>query len=393
MIALPIPDWNVLSAALPWLLFPLLALWRARGSRSLDQVAPGNLQELPRTSVIVPARNEARNIERCMRSVLSTSHPDMELIVVDDQSHDDTGAIAAIIAAKDPRVRVLPTEKLPSGWMGKQWACAAGAAAATGDILLFADADTMHAPDLLPRAVRAMLDWRADLLSVAGWQELGTFWERLVQPQVFSVLFARYGGTEGVNRTTRAQNKIANGQCLMVRRQEYERIGGHSAVRDRVAEDLALAQAMHRGGGRVMLVLGMDQLRTRMYTTLRELVEGWGKNIYAGGRDAMPVGGAPARLVYPLLLLAAPLIGLVPPLALAAALVLPALVSVEVLQWAAITNALLLLWWLAVYRFQREPVAYALLWPLGSAVFLYIVVRAIVRGSRVEWKGRAYTAR
>lgn len=390
---LALPDWNTISAALPWLLFPLVALWRARGSRSLDQVDVGDAATLPRTTVIVPARNEARNIERCMRSVLATTHPHAELIVVDDQSTDETREIAERVAREDARVRVLRTPALPEGWMGKQWACATGAAAATGDVFLFADADTEHSPDLLPRAVRTLLDWRADLLSVAGWQELGSFWERLVQPQVFSILFVRYGGTEGVNRSTRAEDKIANGQCLLMTREAYERVGGHAAVRDRVAEDLAMAQAVHRAGGRVRLVLGTAQLRTRMYVSLRELVHGWGKNIYAGGREAMPVGGLVAQLAYPILLLLAPLMGLLPPLALLFALLLPGAAPEGLLWWGTVTSAAMLLWWLAVYRWQKEPFWYALLWPLGSAVLFYIAGRAVARGRRVEWKGRAYTAR
>ena len=102
--------------------------------------------------------------------------------------------------------------------MGKQWACATGAAAATGEILCFADADTTHAPDLLPRAANALRTRGAALLSVAGHQELGTFWEKVVQPQVFAVIAGRYGGGDRVSRARRPVDKIANGQCLLMTR-------------------------------------------------------------------------------------------------------------------------------------------------------------------------------
>ena len=131
---------------------------------------------------------------------------------------------------------------------------------------------------------------KADLLTVAGAQELGSFWERMIQPQVFAIMLARYGGTEVVNESRRATEKIANGQCIFVTRAAYTETGGHGAVRDKVAEDLAMAQLWFTLGRRSFLVLGLTQLSTRMYTSLRELVEGWGKNIYAGGRDTVPFG-------------------------------------------------------------------------------------------------------
>ena len=133
-------------------------------------------------------------------------------------SSDDTATLARAAIGGDMRGRVTATTPLPAGWFGKPWACATGAAAARGDVLLFADADTTHAPDLVTRAAHALRRRGGGLLSVVGRQELGTFWERLVQPQVLAVLLGRYGGTERVNRSRRVVDKIANGQCLLVDR-------------------------------------------------------------------------------------------------------------------------------------------------------------------------------
>src|SRR4029079_10662510 len=119
-----------------------------------------------------------------------------------------------------------------------------GARIASGPILCFIDADTVLSPDLISRAVRYMDATDAEMLSIVCGQELGSFWERVVQPQVFSALGVRYGGTEVVNRSRRAEDKIANGQCIFIRRATYDAIGGHAAVRDKVAEDLALAQLL-----------------------------------------------------------------------------------------------------------------------------------------------------
>jgi chlorobactene glucosyltransferase len=150
--------------ALPWLAAPLVVWWRTRDSRSLDDYPADAPPQPALVSVVIPARDEARNVARCLHSVLATSWPALEVLVVDDHSTDGTGDIARTIAARDPRVRVLDNPPLPDGWMGKQWACATGAAAARGEVLAFVDADTTHAPDLLPRAVAAMRARGAALL-------------------------------------------------------------------------------------------------------------------------------------------------------------------------------------------------------------------------------------
>ena len=383
------PSLPALLLAAPWVLSPIIAIVRARHSRSLDEERSEPPDDAPLVSIVIPARNESRNIAQCLESVLASTYARLEVIVVDDHSTDDTGSIAASIAARDPRVRVLVPPPLPSDWFGKQWACASGAATATGTILGFLDADTRPAPDLVTRVVNAMATRHADLLSVAGTQELGGFWERLVQPQVFTILLQRYGSTEHVNRSRFASHKIANGQCLWVRRDAYDAVGGHAAVRDKVAEDLALAQYWFRAGRTVSLVLGLDQLSTRMYTSLRELIDGWGKNIYAGGRNAMPLG-AFGRAIFPLLLVTPGLLGVVPPIVLALGPL--GVVGSAALTWAAIATGANLVWWLLVYRWLRLSPAYALLHPVGAAMVLYIAVGAIARGRRVRWKERDYRA-
>ena len=376
-----------ITTALPWIILPPIALLRVARSRSLDEESDALPDPAPSISLIVPARNEERNIGRCLRSVLDTSYPSLEVIVVDDHSHDNTARIARDFAALNERVRVLESPPLPTDWFGKQWACATGAAAAHGDLLLFIDADTWHARDLLPRALHAMGTRRADLLSVAGRQETHSFWERLVQPQVLWMLLARYGGTEGINRARHASSVIASGQFLLVRRAAYYAVGGHEAVRGKVAEDLALGQRFFKRGYRVAMVLGGDKLRTHMYASLSELVSGWGKNMYAGGIDAMP-GGAAGRALFPVVLLIAPLMIVTPALALLLALV--GLLGTSWLAWSIVCVASGVLWWGFIYRGFDQSAWYSLLHPVGGMVVLYIVARSIVRGRRVAWKGREY---
>jgi chlorobactene glucosyltransferase len=309
------------------------------------------------------------------------------VIVVDDGSTDATGAIARAIAASDPRLRVIESPPLPDDWFGKQWACATAVAVARGELLVFTDADTAHSPELMTRAVNAFASRRADLMSVAGQQELRTFWERVIQPQVFFMLTARYGSTEHVGNARRPEDVIANGQFLMIRRDVYDALGGHAAVRHKVAEDLALGQRFFAAGKRVAFVLAPSQLSTRMYASLGELVRGWRKNVFAGGRDAVPSG---ARAIFPLMLPLAPLVGLLPFIALV--LCAGGVLSGAWLLWSLISVTSTLLWWFVLYGYTSQSRLYALAYPLGGLLFLYIVLAAIVRGDRVAWKGRTYRA-
>jgi chlorobactene glucosyltransferase len=384
-----VPRLLPLLLAAPWILGPIVTVVRARYSRSLDDEPAEPPPDAQLVSLVIPARNEARNIRRCAESALASSYPRLEVIIVDDHSTDDTAAIAEELAASDSRLRVITPPALPDGWFGKQWACAAGADEARGELLGFMDADTWQSPDLVTRIVSAMRARGSDLLTVAGMQELGSFWERLIQPQIFAIMLQRFGGTELVNGSRSASQKIANGQCIWVRRDAYDALGGHAAVKHEVAEDVALAQRWFRAGRTVTLVLGLSQLSTRMYTSLRELIEGWGKNIYAGGRKAMPLG-AFGRAIYPLLLMTPGLFGVVPPIVLALGLL--GFVVGGALAWAAIATSANLVWWLLVYRWLRLSPVYALLHPLGAAMVLYIALGAIARGRRVRWKERDYKA-
>ena len=376
-----------LLAALPWVLVPLATIVRASRSRLLDEEVDDPPAPAPLVSIIVPARNERRNIERCVTSILESDYPALEVIVVDDHSTDGTGEIARTLATSNARLRVIESPELPDGWFGKQWACATGAAVARGDLLCFTDADTSHSPDLLTRAVNAMRSRQADLLSVAGSQEMGSFWERVIQPQIFFLLTMRYGSTERVSHAKRAEDVIANGQFLLVRREAYDAIGGHASVRDKVAEDLALAQCVFRAGRRLAVVLGPTQLSTRMYASLGELVEGWRKNVFAGGRDAIP---RQARALFPIALLIAPLAGIGPFVALL--LCLAGMLSEAWWVWSGVAVTATLCWWLVLYGYTTQPRRYALAYPLGALVLLYIVVGAILRRDRVAWKGRSYRA-
>ncbi len=369
----------MLVLALPWLLpfFAIVRFARKRPDLARTPAASG-----PRVSVIIPARNEAAVIETVIRSVLATGYADLELLVVDDRSTDATAAIVDRLAAEDHRLRLILGAELPAGWYGKPWACVQGYRAATGALLLFTDADTRHEPELLPRAVGAMTAAAADLVTVAPQQACLSFWERIVMPQLWVLLGLRYH-PERVNRARRAREVIANGQFILVTRSAYEAVGTHEIVRGEVAEDLALAQAFWRAGKVIHFAFAETLMTTRMYTNLAEIVEGWSKNIYLGGRRSFPDEPV-RRALVPVTLSLAMLFWLLPPALLAIGLLVPA---------AAVAIALSLAFWALIAYGMRIPPGYSLGYPVGALVTLYIIGRSTLRGrSRVEWKGRRYGA-
>jgi chlorobactene glucosyltransferase len=313
------------------------------------------------------------------------------VIVVDDHSEDETATIARTITERDPRVRLIRAPALPNGWLGKQWACENGAMAANGSILLFIDADTAIGPELISRAVNAMRARSLDFLSVVGRQELRTFWERVVQPHILAMLALRFGGTGAVNRSRRPADKIANGQCIFMTRAAYEMVGRHASVRERPAEDVALAQRSFTMGLRTELIIGMDHIATRMYASLREIVDGWTKNIWTAAPEQMP-GGRLGVLLLPLLMPLPSLMALAPPALLLVQLVVP--VSTNVVAWAVLCTGTMVVFWAFAYAaLAGFTPLYAFTFPLGSGVVLYIIMRAMVRGRRMEWKGRSYVVR
>ncbi len=378
---------RTLLLALPWAA-PFLAFVRL--ARRTPSIADFPLAaDGPRLSVIVPARNEARVIATVVRTVLASAYRDLELIVVDDRSTDDTAGIVERLAQDHPRVRLVRGADLPPGWYGKPWACVQGARAATGSLLLFTDADTRHTPELIPRSVAALLAGRGSLVTVMPRQLCLSFWERVVMPQVWLLLGVRFHPI-AVNRARRPRDVIANGQFILTARETYEEVGTHEAVRDEVAEDLALAQAYHARGRRVYFLFALESMETRMYENLPHIIEGWSKNLYLGGRRSFPDEPL-LRALVPLALAGVMVFWLIPVavLALALAGAVPAALTAP----AALATGISAAFWVAVSADMRIPPLHGLAYPAGAAVVLYIVARSTLRGARqVEWKGRVYDA-
>ena len=372
--------------AAPWLiLLAYLALWLRLPKKLGPEVV--NAGDLPLVSVIIPARNEEHNILASADSVGASTYPNFELIVVDDRSTDGTAQVARTAERGNAaRYEVLSGAELPEGWLGKPWACDQGARAARGDILLFTDADTTHHPELLSRAVSDLQSDGADALTLLGEQTMLTFWERLVQPHIFFTLVLGFPDFRTPQPAERWRRAIANGQYIMIHRAVYDEVGGHVAVKGEVVEDQRLAQILCKAGKRMEIRLAEDHFATRMYSSLPGMIEGWSKNIALASRQAFDSWFAPVAL--PSLIATVVLLWIVPPVVVALDL---AGISVGVPAGVAqaVTVGSALFWFASAWRFGAPP-WFGLLYPLGAAVVAYIFTRSLVRGQRVEWKGRTY---
>lgn len=349
--------------------------------------------ETPLISVCVPARNEETNIRACVESILAQDYPSFEIIVLDDRSTDRTLAILHELAVTDARLRVITGAEVPPGWVGKPHALFQASAAARGEWLCFVDADTFLAPHALSSCLARALETGADLFTIMTFQVLGSFWEKVIMPLVLTALSVGFSPRR-VNDPNR-KDAIANGQFILIRRAVYDAIGGHESVKDQIVEDKALAEQVKWRGYRLIVADGSAVARTRMYTSLSEMWEGWTKNIYLGlsNRPSLVLLGAFGAF---LLLIAALVLPLWPVLGVlwygAGGGVLAFTVLAEsLIVWAVVIAARA-----RVARGLRISPWYALTLPLGAAVFAAMMFAStwkVVSGKGVAWRGRTYTTK
>ncbi len=235
----------------------------------------------PLVSVLIPARNEADVIETTVRHLLQQTYPDFELIILDDFSDDATAALAESAGAGDPRLTVTLGEPLPPGWLGKNWACQQLARQAKGAWLIFTDADVEWTPHALEAVVVEMNRSQADVLTVWPTQRSQTWAERLVVP-LMALAIIGYLPLLLVHYTPWSVFAAANGQCLAFRRQAYQKLGTHKAVRAEVLEDVILARLAKAQGLRLRMVNGANLICCRMYKNWSGVKAGFAKNILAG---------------------------------------------------------------------------------------------------------------
>lgn len=341
-------------------------------------------EELPKVSILVPARDEAHNIGHCVRACLASDWPRLELVVVDDGSTDGTAEVARAAAGDDPRLHLVAGTPRPPGWAGKAWACRRAAGEATGELLLFVDADVRIHPATVRALVGALQARKLGLVSAFGTWELHSFWERALIPTIG--WFIR-GATDldRVNKPGRPE-AFANGQLILVDRAAYESVDGHGAVKDQILDDVRLAQAVKRRGHGTGLYVAPWSFRVRLYRSFSEIFWGYAKNLYEGmGRQ--PLLGLGAVLFV--------FVGtLTPYLALGAGLVGRLALDWQVpgtgwLLWLVGICGLQHLFRYRVERFDGRSGAMAWVHPLSNLVLVAIILRSML-GIEVSWKGRRF---
>lgn len=335
-------------------------------------------------SVLVPARNEALNIERCVRSLMRQEYAPFEILVLDDDSTDATPELLRrLVVESGGKVRIVQGEALPDGWHGKSWACSQLGHQAKGELLLFTDADTTHKPDALRRTVGAMQASGADMLSLMPHQELGSFWEKLVVPLVHVILMC-YLPLRFVRTSRRAAFCFANGQFILFRRECYTRINGHAAVRDAIVEDVWLCKSVKKAGGTVVAFNGSDIVSCRMYHNFREIWEGFSKNLFAA------LGYSTPGLFVLILMISA--LYLVPCLFFSYALIAGEF-TVSLFWLPLMQMMVALLCRIFIARIFRQSLAMTLLHVFSQVVLLAIACNSfygIKFGKGASWKGRNY---
>ena len=336
----------------------------------------------PSLSIIVPARNEERQIETCVRSLLAQGYDDFEVIVVDDRSEDSTRAILARIAEEDSRLRIVDGSPLPDGWVGKPWALVQGTAVARGEWLLFTDADTEHEPQASAAAYDHAHSRDYDALSLLTDQVLVTPGEWMCLPTILWTIGFAVGPIDDINDPKKPDVALFNGQYILISRKAYDALGGHAAVKGKIAEDFEFARHFkHDGRFRGALVSANGLVRTRMYRSFGELWNGFVKNFALGARGNTALA-----------LLGISFLAFVSPLAPSA------------LVWALATRAYGAAMILAVsmaaaisgtevgMRRMRFPRWSGLWMPFGTTILIAISLTSLVRlrFGGVTWRGRRY---
>ncbi|HYO83069.1 MAG TPA: glycosyltransferase family 2 protein [Bryobacteraceae bacterium] len=326
-------------------------------------------------SLLIPARNEEATIAAALRSALASESVDLEVIVLDDGSTDETAAIVAAIAAEDGRVRIVQGSGLPEGWCGKQYACHTLGGQATRDTLCFIDADVRLEPYALARMAAWMDATQAHLISGFPRQLTGTFLERLLIPLIHFVLLG-FLPVPFMRRFRNPGFAAGCGQLIMVRREAYRTCGGHSGIRRTLHDGLTLPKLFRSTGFRTDLFDATDVATCRMYRTAADVWHGLSKNATEGM-------AAPTRLpVFTTLLLGGQ--------------VLPWLLLPVGSPLAGLAVALGLATRLAGAIRFRQSLRSVLLHPVGVTVLLVLQWAALFRlisGQPSHWKGRAYVTR
>ena len=343
------------------------------------------LAQNPLMSILIPARNEEENIKRCIISLTKQDYENIEILVLDDNSTDDTARIVLELSQKDPRIKLYSGEPLKKGWLGKSYACWQLSKYAKGDYLIFTDADTLHFPNSISSSVACLLRYNLDALSVFPKEITVTLHERMIVP------FGKYMILSFVPLYLIRKSKsvlfcTAIGQFMLFKREVYKKIGGHKSIKSKVIEDIMLSKQVKRCGYKFMIFDGRSSLYCRMYKNFREVVRGHSRTIFAAFDYNIYI------ITIAIILMSA--IFLFPFIMLPVGILF---------DWPAILINLIILQIIIILipkiifsiRFKCKAVD-IILHPISMVYLIYIAINSIFNtkiGMGVNWKGRIYDVR
>jgi glycosyltransferase involved in cell wall biosynthesis len=348
-----------------------------RRVRALREVSPLLTVDPPRVSIIVAARNEQRNIAQALRSLLGLSYPDYELIVVNDRSEDDTGSILDDMASSHNRIKVIHIDALPAGWLGKNHALWVGSKRASGELLLFADADVVMEPTVVNRAVAFLRQNRLDHLAATPSVRMpGVFLNMFGASFIlFFSLFARPWKA----RDPKSRCHIGIGAFNMVQADAYRRVGGHETIRLRPDDDIKLGKIIKNAGFRQDVVYAPEFLMVEWYASIAEVIRGLEKNAFAGADYSIPL--VLTGVVFHSFCSIFPFLAVF-------------LTHGLTRQLYLATVMLILLVVADCARFHHSRPWYAVGYPLTSVLFVYILLRTmtlnLIQGG-IRWRGTFYS--
>jgi cellulose synthase/poly-beta-1,6-N-acetylglucosamine synthase-like glycosyltransferase len=355
------------------------ALWTLseRVVPNLSDIKTGDRSVWPRVSIVVAARNEERNIEEGVRSLLALDYPDLQITVVNDRSTDGTAGILARVAAEDTRLNVVTIDQLPAGWLGKNNALHLGAFRSDGEWLLFTDADVIFAPDTLRKALAMAEDGRTDHLTAAPRIVTPSFWLRAFVP-VFSMFFVLYVKAWAVRKKDNSA-AIGIGAFNLVRASAYQAIGGHEKLRLRPDDDVRLGRALKESGFQPDFVIASEHLAVEWYSSIGELIRGLEKNTFAAtdyrcGLALLAVGSLLAGFVMPF-------------------------VTMFVTPWPAnllfaLTAGIYVVFAGRACKANEQPAYLGVLFPVGVVLFAMIQLRTMILNlwqGGIHWRDTFYS--
>ena len=358
--------------------------WFVSPPEEIPPSSSDDLASFPFVSVCVPARNEEENIGHCVRSILESQWPNLELIVVDDRSEDNTRQVAEQAGQGHEGFRVIDGVEPRKNWAGKPWACYRAAKEAKGTFLLFVDADVQIHPLCIASMIAVAQKRNLTLLSYFGTWTVNSFWEKLLIPPIGWLI----RGSIDLDKSNNPSyiEAFANGQLILFRRSDYIALDGHSMVQSEVLEDVKLAQRVKQSGKSAEVRPAPWSFQVRLYRNLSEIINGYTKNMYEGlGRNALMGFGAALFLffgsLFPYLLLFGMIYG-----RMVLGWTVP---SVYWIVWCFCVVLLQIQFRIEIEKKDNRPIGISWLQPIANAIMIWILLRSTLK-VKVQWKGRNF---